>query len=58
MTIKDFERFLRDSGFSKSEAVKIASQGFRERSDSGHDELQNNELINALDKLIQSIKEF
>ena len=30
-TIRDFERFLRDSGFSRKEAVRIASNGFDRR---------------------------
>lgn len=33
-TIRDFEKFLREAGFSKSEAVKIASHGFGSRRDS------------------------
>jgi len=35
-TIRDFEKFLRESGYSKSEACRIASKGFP-RSDSGPD---------------------
>lgn len=32
-TIREFERFLRDSGFSKNEALRIASSGFKARRD-------------------------
>lgn len=30
-TVRDFERFLRDSGWSKKQAVEIASKGFQRR---------------------------
>lgn len=59
MSIKDFERFLRESGFSKSEAVEIASHGFKFRNQrEADDEIDNTELLKALDTLNQSIKEF
>lgn len=34
-TQRDFEKFLRESGFPKSEAVRIASKGFERRRESG-----------------------
>lgn len=37
-TIRDFEGFLRDSGYSKQEACRIASSGFARR-DSGDDDM-------------------
>lgn len=55
-TIKDFERFLRDSGFSKSEALQIASHGFksRNRCDTDSDDLSR--LLKSLYELNQSLK--
>lgn len=32
-TIRDFERFLRDAGFSKADSVRIASRGFTSEAD-------------------------
>lgn len=57
MTIKDFERFLRDAGFSKREALEIASHGFKFRNQREADD-ENSELLNALQTLTQSIKGF
>lgn len=36
-TRRDFEKFLRESGFPKSEAVRIASNGFEKRRESASD---------------------
>ena len=36
-TIRDFERFLRDAGFSRNEAKRIASQGFGDQRDAGEE---------------------
>lgn len=59
MSIKDFERFLRDAGFSKKEAVEIASHGFKFRHQREADsELNNSELLKALNTLNHSIKGF
>jgi HK97 family phage prohead protease len=44
-TKRDFENFLRESGFTKSEAVRIASTGF-ERRDSARDNAELTKLIN------------
>jgi HK97 family phage prohead protease len=57
MSIKDFERFLRDSGFSKSEAVEIASHGFKFRTQrEAVEEIDESaELLKALETLNQSI---
>jgi HK97 family phage prohead protease len=56
MTIKDFERFLRDAGFSKSEALQIASHGFksRNRCDTENDDLTS--LLKQLNELNSIIK--
>ncbi len=55
MSIKDFERFLRDSGFSKSEALEIASHGYKFRTQREADDEMTNELLKALNTLNQSI---
>lgn len=47
-TRRDFEKFLRESGFSKSEAIRIASKGF-ERRESADD---NAELVKQLERRI------
>ncbi len=44
-TRRDFESFLRESGFSKSEAVRIASKGF-ERRDSALEDAEQAKMIN------------
>jgi len=41
---RDFEKFLRESGFSKSEATRIASNGY-ERRDSATDNTELKEMI-------------
>jgi HK97 family phage prohead protease len=49
--IREFEKFLRDSGFPKSEAITIASRGFRHRSESGAgaaSKEQDNDLASVL----------
>ena len=43
-TVRDFEEFLRESGFSKSEALRIASNGF-ERRESAAENAENKKLI-------------
>jgi phage head maturation protease len=57
MSIKDFEKFLRESGFSKSEAVEIASHGFKFRTQrEAVEEIDDSaELLKALENLNQSI---
>jgi hypothetical protein len=50
-SVRDFERFLRDSGFSKKQAVAIASRGYKavDQSDSDGDVLDSiNKLINQI----------
>lgn len=61
MTIKDFERLLRDAGFSRHEATCIASHGFKsvvKQSESVEQEKPDDsaELIKALETLNQTIK--
>lgn len=54
-SIKDFERFLRDAGYSRKEATAIASRGYRaafNQSDSEADE-----AVVSLKSLINKIKE-
>lgn len=55
-TTREFERFLRESGFAKDEAVRIASKGFEikkeEQRDSGNSAL----VIQSLESLINKIK--
>ena len=51
-TIREFEKFLRDAGFSKSEACGIALHGYKQR-DAAADE----ELAQSINNLIQSFKE-
>jgi len=43
--IRDFEKFLRDSGYAKSEATRIASNGF-ERRESAADDAELLETVN------------
>lgn len=53
-TIRDFERFLRESGFSKAQAVGIASRGFK-----SNDEVSQSESeaeINEVKQLINRIR--
>lgn len=54
-TIRDFEKFLRDSGFSKREAVRIASNGF-DRRDAGEEPEDLEAVKAALRKSIQTFK--
>lgn len=55
-TIREFERFLRDSGFSKNEALRIASSGFKARRDADDEaeEDENAALIKAA--LLENIR--
>ena len=61
-SITDFEKFLRDAGgFSKSQARRIASQGFKNVDQCDADEtndLDTQLLLSKLKALKQSIKEF
>lgn len=56
MSIKDFERFLRDAGFSRAEALQIASHGFksRKRCDTENGDLAS--LLKNIHELNQSLK--
>ena len=55
MTIRDFEDFLRDSGFSKQEALKIASKGFKslQQSDSAEVDDTTLKFYTTLNELIK-----
>ena len=57
-SIRDFERFLRDAGFSRSEAVAIAAKGYKALSHQSESETGDvdESLVIALDKLKQSIR--
>lgn len=54
-SIKDYERFLRDAGFSKKQAVALSLHGFKSfaRSDSV---VPDESLLSALNQLNESIK--
>lgn len=63
MTPKDFENFLRDAGgFTKSQAKRIASQGFKTGvlcdEETGEETRDMTELLTKLNLLNQTIKEF
>lgn len=56
-TIREFEKFLRDSGFSRREALQIASSGFKNRRDADDEAEEDGEtaaLIKAA--LLQNIR--
>ena len=53
-TERDFEQFLRDAGFSKSEAVAVTLHGFKglaKRRDAGEDKADDEGLSSLLSKL-------
>lgn len=50
-TLRDFERFLRDAGFSRSEAKTIASHGF-----AGNDQAGTADLLDSCKSLLNTIK--
>jgi HK97 family phage prohead protease len=52
-TIRDFEEFLRDAGFSKQKAKEIASRGFKHSDD--RRDADDSELIKSIQQLNQSI---
>lgn len=56
-TIRDFERFLRDAGFSRKQAKSIAACGFDHKNqwDAGN---ELDELVAALDRVTDSIAGF
>ena len=55
-TIREFEKFLRDSGFSRQEAVRIASSGFETQRDAAEDEAEEEAVQAALMQNIQSFR--
>ena len=52
-TVRDFERFLRDSGFSRTEATALAAKGFKVLGNQGE---PDSELMETARQLIQSMK--
>lgn len=54
-TKRDFESFLRESGFSKSEAIRIASKGFERRESA--DPTEDAELKSILKQSISILQE-
>lgn len=52
-TIRDFEGFLRDAGFSRSDAKRLAGHGWAEQRDAGTDK-----IIEQLSKNINILKGF
>lgn len=55
-SIKDFERFLRDAGFSRKEATAIASRGYKAAFDQGDPEPET-EALQALQTLKAKLEE-
>jgi uncharacterized protein len=53
--IREFEKFLRDAGFSRKEAVRIASYGFTKPKQDQRD-AENEEVIKRLNEFINQIK--
>lgn len=51
-SVRDFERFLRDSGFSRKQALEITAKGFK----SAEDDQSDSGDVEALQSLIQTIK--
>jgi len=57
--IREFERFLRESGFSRTEAVAIASKGFKGLDSQSESEgLESPEIAEAIKSLSQRIRGF
>lgn len=57
-SIRDFERFLRDAGFSRKEAVAIAANGYKGLGAQGEpdeSEASDDELVSSLVRLRKSI---
>lgn len=55
-TRREFERFLRESGFSRTEAVRIASSGFEQRDSAGDDAEQKLAIERSAEYLLKLIK--
>lgn len=56
-TIRDYERFLREAGFSRAEAETLASSGYRAlRRDAGGSDSDVNSIIAALNGAAQSLR--
>ena len=53
-SIRDFEGFLRESGFSRSEAVAIASKGFKGISSQSESEAQAVELLKEISNIFKT----
>lgn len=53
---RDFERFLRDSGFSKKQALAIVSGGYRAIRRDAETKRDEGAVIGAIEKLINSMK--
>lgn len=56
-TRREFERFLRDSGFSRAEAVRIASSGFEQRESADDDAEQVRAVLRSADNVLNLFKE-
>ena len=54
ITVRDFEEFLRDSGFTKEAAVNIASNGFNRRDSGGFDRIAAEKTITNTVKIFRS----
>lgn len=57
-TIREVEKFLRDAGMSQKEAKGLLSKGYAglNRDDEASKKSENDDVLKALDKVIQSIK--
>ncbi len=55
-TIREFERFLRDSGFSKNEALRIASSGFKARRDADDEAEEDGDAALIKAALLENIR--
>lgn len=59
-SIRDFEGFLRDAGFSRKEAKAVAADGFNaleSQRDAADDEADDDSLKKAIESLTETIKE-
>lgn len=54
-TIKDFERLLRDAGFSRTQSTAIASRGYKAAMSQG-DLDENSELLSSIEQLTKKLK--
>ena len=56
-TIRDFEHFLRDAGFSREAAKAIAASGWKAATSDPRDEADDGELVAAVERLVKTLEE-